>query len=104
MIMGLSKLDKSTLEEIIADAKSHIPREKVTFENIKVRNLMGIYDLEEFLFGMIYGEITTHFEDYYFSKYQRTPDKSEINEIVEILTNKLKDIREIINDEIETWH
>ena len=97
--MGLSKTDKSTLEEIIDDAISHIQREKNTFDNPKVKNMMGIYDLKEFLFGMIYGEITTHFEDYYSSQYDRTPDKSEVNEILDVLTNKLKDIRTILDKE-----
>jgi len=101
MVMGLSKVDKATLEDIINDAITHIPREKVTFYNHRVRNFMGIYDLREFLFGMVYGEITTHFEDYYSSQYDRVPDKSEVNEILEVLTSRLSDIRAIIKKEIE---
>lgn len=99
--MGLSKVDKTTLEEIIDDAISHIPRETATFDNSKVRKLMGIYDLKEFLFGVVYGEITTHFGNYYSSRYDKIPDKSEVGEIIDILTDKLKEIKLVIKKEFE---
>lgn len=94
--MRLSSNDKLKLEDIVDDAISHIQREKKTFSNTKVKNLFRIYDINDFLFGMIYGEITTHFEDYYSSKHSRIPDQTEVSEILDILTNRLKEIREIL--------
>lgn len=58
--MGLNQKDRMKLEDIIDDALSHIMQEKATFENKRIKQLMGIYDLREFLFGMVYGEIMTH--------------------------------------------
>ena len=94
--MVLSLEERGMLEKIIDEIIATIKTYKEMFVDPRVKQTFHIEKLEDFLFGMMYGEINCTFSSYFTTIKHRKPDQSELHEVSQVILKRLPEIRNAI--------
>ena len=61
-----------------------------------LKKVFQITDVNDFVFGTIYGTIIDKFSTYFITIYGRAPLQDEMKEITDTITNRLPEIKKAI--------
>ena len=94
--MVLTAVDRGVLETIIDKAINEAKMNVKTFSEEMVRNSFHIKNIEDFAFGMAYGEINSTFSSYFTASRRALPSADELAEISDIILRRLPELRKSI--------
>lgn len=94
--MVLTPLDRGILEKFVDNMIKEAPNEVKFFRIPKVKSALQIQQEEDFVFGMTYGKILQYYNDYYKLAHFKLPSDKEIEEIMEVIFNRIKEVKEAI--------
>ena len=92
----LSSFDKQTLEEIIKLSTLEAQKIVRSYGNREILSAMKIENIQDFAFGACYALISHIFPEYFTKANNHKPNQEEMNEISQIIIQKLPEIRNSI--------
>ena len=94
--MGLASSSRGFLEQVIDFQINQIKSNKSFYNDPEFKKIFQITDVNDFVFGMIYGTIVDKFSTYFTTIYGRVPLQDEMKEISDTVTKRLPDIKKAI--------
>ena len=94
--MPLSTIDRGALETIIDRAVKDAKQESKAFQDEYVKRAFHIEKVEDFVFGLAYGEINMGFSGWFTMTHSRQPTTEELKETSNIVLKRLPEIRKEI--------
>ncbi len=94
--MGLAPSSRGFLEQVIDFQIIAIKSNKSLYNDPEFKKVFQITDVNDFVFGTIYGTIVDKFSTYFNAVYGRAPLLDEMKEITDTVTKRLPDIKKAI--------
>ena len=94
--MSLSATDRGALEKIIDRAVKDGIQELKALQDEHLKRAFHIEKVEDFVFGLIYGEINMGFSGWFGMIHNRQKTTEELKETADIILKRLPDIRKEI--------
>ncbi len=94
--MALSVEDRGMVEKIIDEGIRQIPSLMQLFRNEELLRLYQIKTVEDFIFGITYGQIQLSFGNHFRLTHNQDPDHEQMQEFASAFNNRIKEIKEAI--------
>ena len=94
--MGLTSTDRGILDQIIDNSVNNAKRNFKFFSHEKIKQGFQLKNVEEFVFGIEYGTITNAYGNYFNSVHFRVPTTEEVDEMTQVIMNRLVEIKKAI--------